>query len=258
MRKLSFVLLVLLLMTVPVMAQNWGSTAYYNELSAVSWLEDKTVEVALVNESNVHFQVTISTNTMDDWYRPVIDQRTVQVPARSIITESFNLSNRWKDQPINLKISRGYQQDLRIPVQMPDIFSPSSYIIRAGDQVDIDVDIGKLLGQSEDVTLSIDDHYSVSNSNTWGRLDVKTVEGGFNYNQHRNTIEYKRPQLVLGFRAPQINNVATVKFFVSKEYGGRRNRRESVEGPSILVYGRNVRFAEGRYEPPRRPRLIVR
>lgn len=258
MRKLGYVLLIILLVAVPVAARNGSPTGYYRDLSTIAWLEGKTVEVALVNESNSRVPVTVATNTMDNWYRPVIEQRTVYVPARTIIIESFELSNRWDNEPISLNISRNYQYEMRVQVQVPDIFSPSAYLVRSGEIVDIDVDIAQLLGQSEDVVLTIDQYYDISGSNSRGRIEVKTLEGGFTYNSYRNTIEYTKPQMALSLRTPQISNVAAVTFGLTKELSGYRWRSENVEGPTILVYGRNVRFGDSRQEPPRRPSLIVR
>lgn len=254
MRKLLTSLLVILLVTVPISAA--PKDAYLGDVAVVSWLERDTVMVVLANESPNSIAVTISTNIWDSRWRPIFTERTVTVPGRSIVQEAFYLNTSWNNEPLTIRVSqRNYA--ITVDVQMPDVFRPTSYVVRANEQIEVEVDLSLLLGRQEQGRLTVDDFAQVYGSNSREPIKVKSVEGGFKYVPSRNSIEYVRPWMLLTMKAPQLNSTGVMTFSLFKETDGYRGYREEVQGPTILVYGRNLRFAESTQEPSV-PRLITR
>lgn len=254
MRKLFISLLVVLLVTVPISAA--PKDAYLGDVAVVSWLEKDTVLVVLANESPNSVAVTISTNIWDSRWRPIFTERTVTVPGRSIVQEAFVLNSSWKNEPLTIRVSqRNYA--ITVDVQMPDIFKPSSYVVRANEEVEIDVDLALLLESQGQARLVVDEFYQAYGANGRGPIRIKSVEGGFKYVPSRNSIEYVRPWMLLTMKAPQLNSTGLMTFSLYKETDGYRGYREEIQGPTILVYGRNLRFAESKQEPSL-PRLITR
>lgn len=254
MRKLLTSLLVILLVTVPISAA--PKDAYLGDVAVVSWLERDTVMVVLANESPNSIAVTISTNIWDSRWRPIFTERTVTVPGRSIVQEAFYLNTSWNNEPLTIRVSqRNYA--ITVDVQMPDVFRPTSYVVRANEQIEVEVDLSLLLGRQEQGRLTVDDFAQVYGSNSREPIKVKSVEGGFKYVPSRNSIEYVRPWMLLTMKAPQLNSTGVMTFSLFKETDGYRGYREEVQGPTILVYGRNLRFSEPVQEPTL-PRIITR
>lgn len=254
MRKLLTSLLVVLLVTVPISAA--PKDVYLGDVAVVSWLEKDTVMVVLANESPNSVAVTISTNIWDSRWRPIFTERTVTVPGRSIVQEAFYLNTSWNNDPLTIRVSqRNYA--ITVDVQMPDVFRPTSYVVRANEQIEVEVDLALLLGRQEQGRLVVDDFAQVYGSNSREPIKVKSVEGGLKYVPSRNSIEYVRPWMLLTMKAPQLNSTGVMTFSIFKETDGYRGYREEIQGPTILVYGRNLRFAEPAQEPTL-PRIITR
>ena len=137
---------------------------------------------------------------------------------------------------------------------------PTAYIIQANEQWDVSVDLGFLLESRDAVRLLIDDFYQVAGSNSRGRIQVKTFEGGLQYFPSRNSIEYVKPYMVLSMKAPQLNNVGVMTFSMFKVVDGYRGYQEEIVGPTVLVYGRNLRFMDNTHitPEPKLPPLITR
>ncbi len=254
MRKLLIGLLVVFLVTVPISAA--PKDVYLGDVAVVSWLDRDTVMVVLANESPHGAAVTISTNIWDSRWRPVFTERTVTVPGRSIVQEAFVLNTSWKNEPLSIRVSQR-NNAITVDVQMPTIFQPSAYVVRANEQIEVGVDLAFLLERQEQARLIVDDFAQVYGANSREPIKVKSVEGGFRYVSSRNSIEYVPPWMVLSTKTPQLNGTGVITFSLYKETDGYRGYRDEIPGPTILVYGRNLRFAESSKEPTL-PRIITR
>lgn len=254
MRKLLISLLVILLVTVPISAA--PKDVYLGDVAVVSWLERDTVLVVLANESPNSVAVTISTNIWDSRWRPVFTERTVTVPGRSIVQEAFHLNSSWNNEPLTIRVSqRNYA--ITVDVQIPDVFKPTSYVVRANEQIEVEVDLAFLLQPQSQGRLVVDDFAQVYGTNSREPIKIKSVEGGFKYASARNTIEYVQPWMLLTMKAPQLNGTGVMTFSLFKETDVYRGYREETWGPTILVYGKNLRFAESTHETTL-PRIITR
>ena len=257
MRKIVLVVLVVVLLSVPVMAA--PRDAYLGDLAVVSWLEQDTVMVAIANESSSRKSVTVSTDTWDSRWRPVFSDRTVLVPARTIIVEAFTLSSYWRGDPVSIEISE-WSRSITVEAQMSDIMQPTAYVIRANDEWEVKVDLAFLMDSREPVRLVIDDFYQVAGSGSRGRIQVKKFEGGLEYFPSRNSIEFVKPYMVLSMKAPQLNNVGVMTFSMFRVVDTYRGYQEEIIGPTVLVYGRNLRFTDNTHitPEPKLPPIITR
>ncbi|NLJ80033.1 MAG: hypothetical protein GX335_03300 [Firmicutes bacterium] len=254
MKRIFLGLLIVSLLAVPVLAAPSGDRL--GDLSVVTWLEKNEVIVALANESNSSQAVSIRTDTIDSRWRPVFAERTVNVPGRSVIFETFSLSSFWKNEPIRIEVGHWYQY-VELEVQTTEILVPSNFVLRSGEELEVDVNLLSLFEGLEGTRLIIDESYQMLNSITKGPIRVRTLEGGFEYFPFRNSVEYVRPRLLLSMMTPQLNNVGILSFKLVKIVDGYRGYREVINGPAVLVFGRNLRFAQ-ESEAPRPPRLITR
>lgn len=252
MKKLFLGLLTVFLLAVPALAAPSG--ARFGDLAVVAWLETNEVRVALANESNSSQFVLIRAVTTDSRWRPVFAERSVSVPARSVILETLPLSLSWKNDPLFIEVGPWYQY-VELEVQTTEIMNPSAYIVKSGQELDVDVDLLFLLEGPEKTRLVIDDYYQMINSITRGPIWVRSVEGGFKYFPARRSVEYVQPQLLLSMQAPQLNNAGILTFKLVKMVEGFRGYRETIAGPTVLVYGRNLRFTDETADPkpPRVP-----
>ncbi len=254
MKKILLTLLVIGLLSATVLAAPGGGR--FGDLAFIAWLEEDVVMMAFANESNSYQSVTVRTDTVDSRRRPVFAERTLDIPARSIVYEDFPLSPSWRRETVKLEVGRWYQF-VELEVQAEPFLQPSQRVIRAGEMLEVDVDLDSVFAGLENAQLIIDDYYQMIGSITRGPIRVAIVEGGYRYIPARNSVVYVKPEMLLEIRAPQLNNVGVMTFKLVKVVDGYRGYRETIEGPAVLVYGRNLRFAREQ-EPPRRPPLITR
>jgi hypothetical protein len=107
----------------------------------------------------------------------------------------------------------------------------------------VTVDLDFLSRDSGQTRLVVDDYYQTADGFNRDRIRVESLQGGFSQVRgNSNTIEYVRPSMVLSMKTPQVTGVTTITFNIRKTDGSSR-RDEVFEGPLVMVYGRNVRFA---------------
>jgi len=111
------------------------------------------------------------------------------------------------------------------------------------------VDLDFLLQDQGRTRLIVDDYYQTGDGFNQDRIRIESVEGGLRQVRgNSNTIEYEKPSMVLRMKTPQVSYVTTMTFGIRKS-DGNSWRDEYFQGPLLLVYGRNMRFAgpsEGR------------
>lgn len=243
MRRLIIALVLLVVISGTALAVQ-PREAYLGSITAIAWLEgDNVLKVAMANESNLRSMVTLSTRVLDSRLRPVLPETryVVTVPARSIVVETVRLRPVMRGETIDVTLSEG-RRSVSVPIQEGGIFKPTSYIVEANTAVEVVVDLPALLTDSRVTRIVLDDFYESSGSPSRGRIQVKSFEGGWKYIPSRNSIEYVQPELVLSMRAPQTFGLATMTFSIRKIVDGYRIVEEEIPGPTILVYGRNLRF----------------
>lgn len=72
---------------------------YLGDVAVIAWLEGNVVKVALANESTTRKSVTIASEGWDQSWRPFFLDRTVVLPARTVLIEAFNLTSAWRGEP---------------------------------------------------------------------------------------------------------------------------------------------------------------
>ena len=241
MRRISIVILLVLAIAFPVGAFS-PRDSYVNNVVAIAWLEGNDLNVAIGNTSNSRTVVTISTSTLDSWGRPVFSNRQVSVPGRTIVLETFNPSTPGRNQQWNLRVGEGYRSS-NIPVQTSDFVQPESYVVQANTQWNATVNLDFLLKDASRTRLIVDEYYQTSDGAGRDRIRIESIGGGPSQVRGSNTIEFVKPYLVLRMKTPQVTGLTTLTFGMRKSDGESSWRDEQIDGPIILVYGRNMRYA---------------
>ena len=103
----SFAIVIVLVLLVSSPSFATLRDGYLGDVAVVAWLEGDTVKVALANESNSRKSVTLASEGWDQRWRPFFLDRTIVVPARTVLVESFNLSSTWRWEPLALRRALG-------------------------------------------------------------------------------------------------------------------------------------------------------
>lgn len=241
MRRIGVIFLLLNLIVLPAAAFQ-PRDAYLDSVLAIAWLEGKTLQVAVANPGNSRTTVTISTPTVDVWGRSVFSNRRVDVPGRTIVQESFTLEPARRGQKLQVELSEGYRSML-VEVQDSDLIQVQEYIIPAGKEWRAGVDPAFLLDSPEGTRLNIDDYYQTGEGYSKEPIRISLSEGGFRLVRFSNAVEYLKPRLTISLIAPQISGLTTLTFGMQKTGTGYERRGEEIPGPTLLVYGRNIRFS---------------
>lgn len=242
MRK--FLIVFLLVLLAAGSAAAWDDYGYGSSVAVVAWLEGTTLNVALGNTSNNRTTVTISTTTNDAWGRPIFPSRQVNIPGRTIVVETFYPSTPgWGEKLTSVRISEGFRSS-SVPVQEPGIFKLDSYVVPANTNLTISVELDRLLDDSGRTRIVVDDYYTTSDGYGQDRIRIDSVGGGPTQVRGSNAIEYVKPFLVLKTKAPNIPTLTTFTFGLNKVDSSYNWWQERFEGPTIMVYGRNMRFSE--------------
>lgn len=242
MRKLLTALVLLLLISGTAFAIQ-PREVYLGNLTAIAWLEgETTLNVAIANESNARTMVSISTETWDTRWRPIFASRRITVPARSIVVETFRIERPRRGETIEVILS-DLRRDVVVPVQESGIYQIDSYIVPANTQLDVGVDLKSAFSDSRVSRLVLDEFFYSTGAPSRGRIQVKSFEGGWKYIPSRNSVEYVEPEMILSMRTPQTNGLVALTFSITKVIDGYRVVEEEVPGPTIMVYGRNLRMA---------------
>lgn len=241
MRKLCVFLLLLLVVATPALAFS-PREGYYESVVGIAWLEGRALQVALGNPANTRATVTISTPTLDAWGRPVFTSRRVTVPGRTIIQESFTPETpRRRGEKLEVVVTEGYRVT-GIEVQQSEILDIENYIVPAGREWEVSADLSFLLDSADGTRFVIDDYYRTDEGYYRGAITLSVVEGGLRQVRFSNTIEYVRPRVELKLNTPALTGLTTLTFSMWKTGSGYGWREEEIPGPTILVYGRNIRF----------------
>lgn len=241
MRRTILVIAFLILLTVPASAVQ-PMVAYLGDITSIAWMEDDILNITLANGSNNRSTVTISTDTWDNRWRPVFEDKTVTIPGRTIVTVKIEPSTPRRNENINVVISES-RRSVEVPVQKETMFGTASYIVSANTKISFKIDLGFMYDVPRLESLKVDDFYTIVGSRSRGPIDVELFEGGLKYNRSRNTIEFSNPEVVLSMRTPQTNGLEVITFSLTKVYDSYRRNEEEVPGPTILVYGRNYRVS---------------
>lgn len=238
------ILLAVLLVVLLVVSVSAASpmVAYIGDITSIAWLEGDTLNVALANGAVARSTITISTDTLDSRWRPIFSDTTVTVPGQTIVVVGIEISAPRRGEAINVKLGE-YRRTVEVPVQTATIFGGTQYVVPANTSLSFKVDLSFMYEQPRLESLRIDPFYQTVVYRNRGPIQVETFEGGLKYNRSRNTIEYTEPYMVLSMRAPQTNDLEVITFGMTKVLDGFRRNEQEVPGPTILVYGRNYRFA---------------
>ena len=247
MRRLAITVLLLIIVAVPVGAFSLRDS-YVGNVVAIAWLEGNDINVAIGNTSNSRTTVTISTSTLDSWGWPVFSNRQVSVPGRTIVLETLYPSAPGRNQQWNLRIGEGYRSS-NIPVQTSDVVQPESYVVQANTQWNATVNLDFLLKDASRARLIIDEYYQTSDGVARDRIRIESLGGGPSQVRGSNTIEFEKPYLVLRMKTPQVTGLTAMTFGLRKVDGTSSWRDEQIDGPIILVYGRNMRYAGATSSP---------
>lgn len=255
MSSLPIILLLILVVSLPSFAAL--REGFVGDVAIVAWFEDETVKVALANESPSRMSITIASEGWDQRWRPFFLERTVVVPARSVIIEAFSLSSTWRGEPLVIKAS-AWDREALVEVQTQEIFSPSSYVVSSRDEVEVFVDLAFLAQDQEANYLMVDEYFKGLSQSDIGPIVVRTVEGGFEYSPARRRVERIRPYMVLSMRAPlPIGDMTMFSFslYQQKDDAYWNYYELEIPGPTILVYGRNLVYQDNSHlnQPPTPP-----
>ncbi len=240
MRKFCIFLLLFSLIAAPAVAFS-PRDGYYDAVIGIAWMEGRTLQVALGNPANTRTTVTISTPTLDPWGRPVFTSRRVTVPGRTIIQESFTPATPRRGEKVGVEVTEGYRI-LQIEVQQSEILDIENYIVPAGREWETSADLSFLLDSADGTRFVIDDYYRTDEGYYRGAITLNVVEGGLRQMRFSNTIEFVRPRVVVKLDTPALTGLTTLTFNMWKTGGGYGWREEQIPGPTILIYGRNIRF----------------
>jgi len=251
-QSLAIVVLLVLVVSSPSFAQL--RDGYLGDVAVVAWLDGDSVKVALANESNSRKSITIASEGWDQRWRPFFLDRTVVVPARTVLIESFNLSSTWRGEPLAVEAST-WDRTTVVEVQTQEIFSPSSYVVRSGAEVNVRVDLAFFAADTQNSYLMVDDYYRGITPEDTGPIQIRRVDGGFKHSPEKRRIEKIEPYMLLSMWAPQPRGDATVFSFSVFKYSDDaywNYYQDEVPGPTILVYGRNLSLQDNShlYQPP--------
>ena len=193
--------------------------------------------VLLANSSNTRTTVTVSTNTVDSWAGRCFS-RQVSIQRHTIVLEPSTRELTGSD---DVGFAGGFR-GFKVPVQNGDIFQPDSYIVAANTQLNVRVNLDNLLDSSGQTRLVVDDYYTTQGGAQDDRIRIESIGGGLTQVRGTNTIEYVKPYMVLRMKTPNIAGLTTLTFGMRKSEGPSNWWQERIEGPTILVYGRNMRF----------------
>lgn len=241
MRKFVIIALLLLVSVMPVSAFSPRDSYLGTNLTAIAWYDGKELNVAVANASSARTTISISTPTVDSWGRQVFASQRIDLLGQSLIQQTFYPAAPRRNEKIVVEIGEGYRT-VDIPVQYIDIMNPDSYIVQSNTQVNVAVDLDFLLKDSGRIRLIVDDYYQTDSGYNQDRIRISSLSGGLEQVRgNSNTIEFAKPSMVLSMRAPQTNDVMIMTFEVRKTDGSSW-RDEIIQGPMVLVYGRNIRF----------------
>lgn len=242
MRKFVMMALLLMVFTMPVSAFSPRDSNLSNSVTAIAWSDGDELGVAIANTANTRTTVTISTPTLDSRGRQVFSNVRVDVPGRTIIQETFRPAAPRRNEQLIVRVAEGFRS-VDIPVQMADIMNPESYIVEANTQWTVTVDLDFLLQDSGRTRLVVDDYYQTADGFNQDRIRIESLQGGLSQMRgNSNTIEYVKPFMELRMKTPQISDV-TIMTFGIRRTDGSSWRDEFFQGPIVMVYGRNMRFA---------------
>lgn len=246
-RILIVLALVLVLASTSTLAQSarLGSTTF------TAWRDGEDLYVALGNDSGARKTITLLVENRDDRWRPTFDERRVTLPADSVLVESFSSAVVRRGTNLILTVTEG-SRTVEIPIQVMGEFSHNGFVVEANTVWESALDLEFLLS-SDNARLLLDDFYTITGPGSRGRIQVKVLEGGLKYSASSNSIEFERPYVVLSMRAPNINGISLMTFNARRVSDSNRGRGELVTGPTVMVYGRNIRFIDntgGHNTPP--------
>ncbi len=251
-QSLSIIMLMVLVASAPGLAAL--RDGYLGDVAVVAWLEGDTVKVALANESTSRKSVTIASEGWDQRWRPFFLDRTVVLPARTVRIEAFTLSSTWRGEPLTVQVST-WERSAAIEVQTQEIFVPTAYVVRSGEEVQVRVDLGFFAEDAYNQYLMVDEYYRGIGAEDMGRIQVRLVEGGFKHSPEQRRIEKIEPYMMLSMFAPQPRTDVTVFSFSIYRYSDDaywNYYQDEVPGPTILVYGRNLVVQDNShlFQPP--------
>lgn len=257
MRKANLTHLILIFLTILVVTTPGLAAlreAYVGDVLVVAWLDDQVMKVALANDSMSRKSITLASAGRDQRWQPYFYERTVVVPARTVVVEAFRLSSNWRGEPLEIEAT-AWERRAVIEVQTSEIFKPKSYVVRAQEEVEVEVDLGFILEGHGPLRLTVDEYYRGWGTAESGRIQVMSVEGGFRQGRLRNSIEFVNPHMILSMRAPNPRGDSTVftfSLYQQREGGHWNYHQDEVQGPTILVYSRNLQLRDNSHlsEPP--------
>lgn len=243
-RLLSMMVLMVLLVTTQGYAALLNN--YVGDVAVVAWLDGQTVKVALANESTTRKSITIASEGWDQSRHPYFLNRTVVVPARSVIVEAFALSSTWRGEALAIEAT-AWDRRAVVEVQTQEIFRPNAYVVREQQEVSVTVDLGFLLEDPTNQYLVVDDYYRGLGQSDLGQIEVLFVEGGLRYSPTRRRIEQISPYMMLSMWAPRPRGEVTVftfSLYRQKDDTYWNYYQDEIPGPTILVYGRDLFYQD--------------
>ena len=242
MRKFAIIALLLMAVVAPVSAFSPRESNLSTNLASIAWYDGTELNVAVANTANTRTTVTISTPTVDSRGRQVFSSTRVDVPGRTIVHETFRPATPRRNEQLLVRVAEGYRST-NVPVQITSIMDPESYIVPANTHWTVSVDLDFLLQDSGTTRLVVDDYYQTADGYNQDRIRIESLQGGLSQGRgNSNTIEYVKPSMVLTMKTPQVSNLTTMTFNIRKT-DGFDWRNEEFQGPLIMVYGRNMRYA---------------
>lgn len=219
---------------------------WVGEVGVVAWLEGDTVKVALANGGRSRVQITLASESLDQRWRPYFQERTILVPARTVVVEAFTLSSSWRGEPLVVRAS-AWDREAVVEVQTSQIFRPSTYVAEAREEVEVVVDLNFMNQDEQTAYLVVDEYYKGLAQTDTGQIVVRRVEGGWDYSEARRRVERIAPSMVLSLWAPHpLRDVTIISFSVYKVKDDAywNYYEDEVPGPTILVYGRNMAYQD--------------
>lgn len=258
MRRWTWIQSLLIMVVMVLVVSTPGLAAlrdgYLGDVAVVAWLEGDTVKVALANESTSRKSVTIASEGWDQRWRPFFLDRTVVVPARTVLIEGFTLSSTWRGEPLSIEATT-WDRSAVVEVQTQEIFEPSAYVVRSQAEVMVRADLGFFAADKDNPYLMVDEYYRGIGPEEAGRIQVRLVEGGFRHSPEQRRIEKIAPHMTLSMWAPQPRTDVTVFSFSLYKYSDDaywNYYQDEIPGPTILVYGRNLVLQDNShlFQPP--------
>lgn len=234
------VVLSLAVVFTPIVAAQYD--AYIGDVLMIAWLEDDYVKVALANESFSRKSVALASNAWDQRWRSSVFERTILVPARTVVIEAFPLSQHWRGETLEVE-AKAWESRGVVEVQTSRIFRPSSYVVQAREQLEVPVDLAILQSQMGVYRLVVDDYTKGTGIFEPGLIQIETVDGGFKIGRARNSVEFVSPRLTLSMNAPRpMGDTAAFTFSIYKQRDSGRwsYAQDEIPGPVLLVYSRSL------------------